>query len=403
MSNELRPMTEAEIRADMLKTLGGQAETNPALQKVPPAFQRFFQGMAGKNKSQEGVIDLSGGGARPEELKVLLAEGWDGKSPLPSNIAEIREKQKSMAGASKEALLQKMEQQGSLSIADDLEINDFADASPAQQQSIQDMVNAANSNKFPKIIDTRNVPLRPAAAQPPPPPPAAKPLPEKIGVPGVTKNTVASLMAQAAAKAEPVPEKVEEAGAPPEPVTEAMKPHVCPRCSLALDKPYIVQPTDEDIRNRILSIMSVVRGGDGRFRKTYSMYGGQVIITFRELKDEGSIIYNDEAKITLSDDPDKKTLQNMYRMDRINFRRHCCSIERIVLGGERVFDLPTLDEWIKQCGGDAGKALSDLEVVVRTLVYPSESILMAAGTPWAQFEELLTALYLNQNFYNGTA
>lgn len=377
------PVSEAQIEAELARMMGKRAAASPNLSRVPEKHRNFFAAMMGSKNQEPEVMDLSEGRARPEELKALKAGGWDGVSPLPANIAELKK-----LVPSKEDRLADLEDMESPSDKG-VEITPFEKAPSDQQKAFVDMAKAWQNMTVPtpKIIDSRK----------PQPAPESAPAPKK-------DNPVARLLAPVQPPTPPPPaaeSKAEPTKEVPAEPPLAPKLAACPRCSCDLSKEYKIQPTDDDLRMRIATIQASVMGGDGRFRKAYPIFNGAIVVTFRELKDEGHIIYNVEGDITLSNDPEKAVLQRMFSMDRISFRRHCCSIDRVTVG-EKTIEVPQLSYWIDNCDGDTARALAELESFVRGKLYANESVLMASGQAWSDFEALINVMWANQSFYKGT-
>ena len=392
MSSALPNNDEATIK----KNLQQQAANNPRLAKVPEQFKSFFQAFETKEQ-RGGKMNLSGGRIRPEEERALQNAGVTNIDDLPLDIAN---KLKPSIVKSREELLEEIENGPSLQ-ADDLKEMQYRDAPPELQKAFQDLLSQQEKIEKlkPIIIDSSR------AAQPVPPA-------------GVKSATVADLLPKSAPPpVAPSPVQQTQPAAAPLPIPAGLSattsapetpaapvvnppPAVCQRCAWPQSEPYPVKPTKADIETRIVSLGSVLQGGDGRFRKRYTLFGGTVTLDFRELTTEGHLIYQAENDIVMSDNSGKTQLAHLYSMDRIQFRRHCCGLERITKPGVTL-EIPPLAMIVEQNGGDVKKALELLESYVREKCYGNESIMLAAGRSWMEFENLVVALWSDQSFYNG--
>lgn len=387
-------MSEPDYSEQIKRQRQEEAAANPSLKGVPFDKQRFFQAFAGpKGQSgKQGVMNLKGK-ARPEELKALEKLNWDGESDIPVDLAEQLRASSGLDFRSDEEVMEEMQNMPVLTLEKDLKEVPYTAAPDDKKKAFDDMLKRMEASVAPKTIDpviidsSKKRQRTPVLSSTPPEPPS---LPK-------TKPLAEIRVQQAATTI--TPPVVEEKTKPVE--TETNKPpQLCKRCKWNQDLPYPANPTEEDITNRIISIASVTQGGDGRFRKTYSIFKNTITLHFRELTTEGDIIYKAEGAKTLSADTNIAYAQQLFSVDRMNFRRHCCGLEAIESPAGKI-TIPSLQELIKQYGSPE-EALSLLEAFVREKCYSSESVLLAAGRCWVEFENLVTALWSDQSFYNGT-
>lgn len=435
------------------KQRAATAAANPALKTVPNRYKSFAQAFVGKVAVEAPTIDLANR-ARPEELAFWKEHGWDGVSPLPADAAQKMAALKAQRGqiareigvdiATKEELLAKLEQSKSVSV-DDLTITPIEDidtetpegfrviegiehiqsddsqsvfaqiTSPDNKEKLHRIMAEVDGQVSPKVYDSRN---KPKAVTAPPPlptaptrelPPAHKPVP----APPV-KPQLPPTRQQVPVPPPPPPPPVATAtpppaGNPPNQTTGDNKLIICPRCKLDLDKPYLVKPEQKDVEIRQLSIGQRIQGGDGRFRRIYSLFGGQIILEFRELlASETKLIWDAEASpLYKPTQPGLEAVAFNFSVDRVVTRRHFCGLEACTYKGQERVELPPIADWVSMAnereeGDPVNAAFAALEAYVRANCYGTESVLMAAGRAWNHFEDLVTALWNDQTFYSGT-
>lgn len=455
-------MDEAAMKEEFKAQRAAEAATNPRLQNVPAKFRSLLQAFDKAGGGGSATMDISKT-ARPEEIEALTSNGWDGKSPLPIDVArqlklveqnkdEIAKKLK-VDVATTEETLAKLENQQSLSI-DDLEITpleqvddpqvlssidhiqsdqsqqEFAGIlAPGNRERLAAIVAQAERKVAPVVYDSSKQPANPApapaaAAQPvaPVPPAINRPVPPVVqpkinrATPPPLPTTPIRTMTQPPAGSStvtPPPMKTTAPAATAEQVAETPAPAtatiVCPRCHLDLKKKFTIEPTKEDIATRTLSFGSKIQGGDGRFRKTYSIFG-TFQLTFRELlASELKHIWAAETTPIYSQvRAGQEQAAAMILVDRVNLRRHLCGLEKIVnTTDNRAVEMPPLQLWIEQAEQEQVEfpvetALQRMEDYARTTCYGVESVMMAAGRAFNHFEEVVSVLWNNQDFYEGT-
>lgn len=379
----------SDVVSELASKKAAEAAANPNLAEVPSEHRSFFQTFVNKDTGAPRKMNIAGK-ARPEEVAALSKLGWDGVSDLPLDIAE------KLSLKSKEEVLREIEKSKGLTL-DDLDEVEYEKAPDEMQQSFDSMLKKMDKMVAPKIIDSGKKPTTVSTSPPATPPPST------------LRKTVAELLGQtkpATAPPPPVlPPQVKEEP-PQEPQqemaqTKAPEIAVCKRCKWNQSQAYPVAPTPEDIQIRQLSLGSAIQGGDGRFRKAYKVFGGKITLHFRELTTEGNLIYQTEGSNAFSPDPSIAYGQQMFSIDRINFRRHCCGLERIEMPGKDIV-IPPLLAWVKQFEGNVEMALRALDDFIRETCYINESVMMLAGRCWVEFEDLVTALWSDQSFYSGT-
>jgi hypothetical protein len=391
-----------------------EAFSNPALAGVPDKHKSFFQTFTGKPKTQPSRMNITGK-VRPEEEAKLRQLGWDGVSDLPANLASM------LNMKSEEEVLAEMAKGKRLTL-EDVEVVPYEQAAKEHKENFDNMVARLEAMEGPKPVFINSKATPPVAQAPArthpavttevvqpmvyngPPPNLTQPAPVK-------SKTVAELLAETRPPAPPTtsapsiqPDQPDPATAPKTAASQTgvatEAPAICPRCKLDQSLPYPVMPTQLDIQNRIIAFGSAAQGGDGRFRKSYPVFGGAITLSFRELTTEGDRIYRTEGSNAVSSDPQIARLQQVFSLDRIMFRRHCCGLEAIETPAKKI-EIPPLESWIANSKGDVEAALQDLEKFVREQCYNNESLQMLAGRCWEEFELLVRALWSDQSFYNG--
>jgi hypothetical protein len=435
------------------------ADNNAKLQSIPRKFRSLLQAFDKVGGGDATTMDISKN-ARPEEIAALTAHGWDGKSPLPVDVArqlelikqrkaELKDKLGVDVSTEEEALA-RLEARESLSV-DNLDITPieavedpevlssiehiqsdqsqqvFADIlAPGNKERLASIVAQVEKKVSPVVYDSRQQ-QSPAPALPPQPTMAAPVATKPPLIQPKINRTVAPPLPTAPVRSAPVQPPVRPAPSPaaaaplpvqPPPATTAetssgkTEPTTCPRCHLDLRQKLTIEPTKEDVSTRILSFGSKIQGGDGRFRKTYSIFG-TFQLTFRELlASELKYIWQAETSPIYSQvRAGQENAAAMILVDRINLRRHLCGLEKVVNTKDgTTVEMAPLQLWIDQAHTDPNIAAEDavetalqrMEDYARTSCYGVESVMMASGRAFNHFEEIVAALWNNQDFYEGT-
>lgn len=395
MSNELPKLPESDAEAVFNKLVQGAAVDPDQLSNVPEKYRKFFtMALAAQSrKSETGKMDLTKN-ARPEELEFLKKVNIP-LDEVPADLAKSLEQYGFYPDEASQ--LEAMKNKKPLDVSSIKEIP-LEEADEKTQKDMLEMLEKFKAGQGVPIIDTSKFPL-----------------PEKIGKATQPVNSPANpdqFFSQMKEKPAEVPQQPPAAPAaapapPAQPAATTMTTpvsNICKCCSWDNNNEYPANPDKEDITNRLISIASATQGGDGRFRKTYRLFGGRLEVGFREiLNSEGRQIYLcEQGKVAAGNDQSEAAqMGRLFSLDRIQNRRFCCGVEKIVRPGFSVV-IPPLADWIKQHDGDADKALDALENYVRDQGFVAESNLLSAVQKWLEFEQLVIKLWRDQSFYNGS-
>ena len=397
MSNELPKLPESDAEAVFNKLVQGSAVPSETLANVPEKYRKFFtMALAAQSrKSETGKMDLTKN-ARPEELEFLKKANIP-LNEVPADIAKSLEQYGFYPD--EESQLAAMKNKKPLDVSSIKEVS-LEEVDDKTKKEVLDMLEKFKANQGVPIIDTSKLPLPGQTGK------ATQPVNSPAD-----PNQFFSQLKEKPAEVQQPPSATPAAPLPPPApaASSTMTPtppvnNICKCCSWDNNNEYPVNPDKEDITNRLISIASATQGGDGRFRKTYRLFGGRLEVSFREiLNSEGRQIYLcEQGKVAAGNDQSEAAqLGRLFSLDRIQNRRFCCGVEKIVRPGFSVV-IPPLSEWIKQHNGDADKALDELENYVRDKGFVAESNLLAAVQKWLGFEQLVIKLWRDQSFYNGS-
>lgn len=386
-----------EERQHLLKKISEGAVSAEELQNIPEQHRNFFTMALGavRKHNPAGKMNLLGK-ARPEEIEALNKANIS-LEEVPEDVAKFLQ---SKGYHTDEASQLEAMSKHNLDINTLKSVN-LENATSEQKQEFNEMLNRWNQDNI-TIIDSAKPAEKKPAAAPLPPPPAPLPPPSPKAPPVASSNAFFEQLNQPAAPLPPAPPPV---GKPVEkkeaPVIEAVA-HICKKCSWDNNKEYPAAPTQSDIDSRIISIASAAQGGDGRFRKDYSLFQNQIKLTFRELTTEGETIYNcEQGRVMQFANAHVTEATQWFSLNRIQLRRFHCGLEKVSRPGFSV-EIPPLESWILQYGGDAEKALTELTNYIQTTVLPVETMKLGVSNLWLEFEDLVQKLWRDQSFYKGS-
>jgi hypothetical protein len=408
----------AEEHQHLLKKISEGAVSAEELQNIPEQHRNFFTMALGavRKHNPAGKMNLLGK-ARPEEIEALNKANIS-LEEVPEDVAKFLQ---SKGYHTDEASQLEAMSKHNLDINTLKSVN-LENATSEQKQEFNEMLNRWNQDNI-TIIDSAKPAekkVAPPVARPttaaPTPTPAPQPVPaaghagffshlDKPDAPFPIPQSLPDSHAgfftqldQPAAPLPPAPPPVEKKEAP---VIEAVA-HICKKCSWDNNKEYPATPTQSDIDSRIISIASAAQGGDGRFRKDYSLFQNQIKLTFRELTTEGETIYNcEQGRVMQFANAHVTEATQWFSLNRIQLRRFHCGLEKVSRPGFSV-EIPPLESWILQYGGDAEKALTELTNYIQTTVLPVETMKLGVSNLWLEFEDLVQKLWRDQSFYKGS-
>lgn len=198
----------------------------------------------------------------------------------------------------------------------------------------------------------------------------------------------------------PEPAKTEAAKATPaspDTVNPALVVY-CPRCGWDMRQKFEVVPTDRDKEDFLATLL-----GGVRFKKTYELFGGRIIVTFRSLlAEENKLIYR---QLVLDQQKNKVATEAEWFVQMMDYRL-ACSLETVAdKNGKVLTAIPMLDEMAFESNKDEPLATplpKQLALVNKTLA--QEATRRLVGTHLRQFQRLveaLEAMALDSSFWNG--
>jgi hypothetical protein len=222
----------------------------------------------------------------------------------------------------------------------------------------------AEEEAGPQIIDDRNEPPAPPPVEPEPQP-VAEPEPE----PRLTNSGLGVL---------------------PQPF--------CPRCGWDTRQKFESIPDEQDKEKFLVTVL-----GEKRFTKTYEIFGGKYVITFRTLlADESKLIYRQ----LLLDQQEKRVNSEAEWLGQLFDYRLACSLETIVTkDGQVVASLPTLSEMpmlVDPQNPLKTNVPKQLELLNKAAAQEATRRIIATHLRYFQrLVEALEAMALEPSFWNG--
>lgn len=173
---------------------------------------------------------------------------------------------------------------------------------------------------------------------PPLPVPEGKTLGGVIGNMGPAEKIEELKRRQRAAQEAPQP--APEQPAPEAPSTGVTSTHThCNRCLWPDDVPFEIKPTDEDKQRFLAAVL-----GLGRFEKSYPLLGGNLEVFFRSLTtDESAMVQRQVGSMVRAGAirGDGEFWANLHEL------RLAIACSKIVVGGNVVYEVPSVAEWAK--------------------------------------------------------
>ncbi len=208
---------------------------------------------------------------------------------------------------------------------------------------------------------------------------------------------------------EPAPEMEKptiEVDVPQEPAVIANPPAeqsvilpFCPRCGWDMRQKFEVQPTDRDKEDFLATLL-----GGTRFKKSYELFGGKIIVTFRGLlADENKLIYR---QLVLDQQENKVATEAEWFVQMMDYRL-ACSLEDIKdKAGKVIAVVPELSEmpFTRNPEQPLETALVKQLEFVSTKILAQEVTRRLVATHLRQFQRLveaLEAMALEPSFWNG--
>jgi len=173
----------------------------------------------------------------------------------------------------------------------------------------------------------------------------------------------------------------------------------CPRCGWDMRQKFEVQPTDRDKEDFLATLL-----GGTRFKKSYELFGGKIIVTFRGLlADENKLIYR---QLVLDQQENKVATEAEWFVQMMDYRLSC-SLEDIKdKAGKVIAVVPELSEmpFTRNPEQPLETALVKQLEFVSTKILAQEVTRRLVATHLRQFQRLteaLEAMALEPSFWNG--
>jgi hypothetical protein len=323
--------------------------------------------------------------------KTLTQFGWKDGDPLPATLSDLLLQIKETLPASQRTdVLIDIEMMTPESVAEvkkllddakkyvarraleneaDTKAGGFDESTRALYEKL--LQKGTDADAGPQIVDDREE----MAAETPPAPVVAQTAPEK---PEIAPTAAAA----AAAPADPM----------------VILPF-CPRCGWDMRQKFEVQPTDRDKEDFLATLL-----GGTRFKKSYELFGGKIVVTFRGLlADENKLIYR---QLVLDQKENKVTTEAEWFVQMMDYRLSC-SLEDIKdKKGKVISVVPELSEMPFKQNSDnpLETALVKQLDFVSTTILAQEVTRRLVATHLRQFQRLveaLEAMAIEPSFWNG--
>lgn len=171
-------------------------------------------------------------------------------------------------------------------------------------------------------------------------------------------------------------------------------PHYCPRCGWDTSLPHDVKISDVDKEDFLISVL-----GNMRFRKTYELFGGKMIVHFRSVTaEENEQIYR---QIALDQQSGVIETRGEWIVKLLDYRMGC-ALEKVTSGdGKIIHEFPELDTTKKD--KDQTAILPQFDLLAKTIL-AQEATRRLLGVHLREFSRLteaLEAMALEPSFWKG--
>jgi len=154
----------------------------------------------------------------------------------------------------------------------------------------------------------------------------------------------------------------------------------CPKCNHHLATPVI----EFDATDKLVYMQHIE--GAARFEKEYSLFGGRVIVRFRNLTTAESDLIMDQT----DEDVRSGRLVHVSYVRRLEDYRMAAAVSQIRMAGNRSFTLPPVTE--VKYADDEKSALPQIYRWLSTEVLTTEHLRRAVGMSWLRFQAVLNLL-----------
>ena len=323
--------------------------------------------------------------------KTLEQFGWSAGEPIPADLGQVMLQMKEALPASKRADV----------------LIDAALLSEDQIKRIKDMLQTAREigkrKEKERDLDAQTASMTPEVAEA-----YKKMLAEADNSPQIIDD-------REQAAAEPTPQPATPPAGPiavEQPITEeaeagptssglgVIPQPFCARCGWDTRQKFEAIPTEADKEQFLMTVL-----GESRFTKSYEIFGGKYVVTFRTLlADESKLIYRQ----LLLDQQEKRVNSEAEWFGQLFDYRLACSLETITeRGGKVVASLPTLSEMpllVDPQNPLRTNVPKQLELLNKAAAQEATRRLIATHLRYFQrLVEALEAMALEPSFWNGIA
>lgn len=190
----------------------------------------------------------------------------------------------------------------------------------------------------------------------------------------------------------PAPEKVTESAAQP-----ISGPPFCPRCGWDMKQKFEVEATDEDKEAFLIALL-----GGHRFRKKYALFGGKVVVTFRNmLAEENKAIYR---QLVIDQQAKKIATEAEWFVQMMDYRLACSFEELTDKNGKPIASMPEVLLVTPLPEDDTNNPLVQQLHKINTTTLAQEVTRRLVGAHLRKFQRLLEVLEaqaLDPSFWNG--
>lgn len=173
----------------------------------------------------------------------------------------------------------------------------------------------------------------------------------------------------------------------------------CPRCGWDMRQKFEVQPTDRDKEDFLATLL-----GGTRFKKSYELFGGKIVVTFRGLlADENKLIYR---QLVADQKDNKVTTEAEWFVQMMDYRLSCSLDDIKDKVGKVIAVVPELNElpFTQNPDKPLETALVKQLDFVNTTILAQEVTRRLVATHLRQFQRLteaLEAMAIEPSFWNG--
>lgn len=196
-----------------------------------------------------------------------------------------------------------------------------------------------------------------------------------------------------ASAAEPTPQESAQPVSVPDALPLAT---FCPRCGWDVRMKFDIVPTDRDKEDFLATLL-----GGTRFRKTYELFGGRVVVTFRSvLAEENKLIYK---QLVLDQQNGLVNTEAEWFVQLMDYRLACALDTITDKNGKVISSVPELD---MTAGTKEKTALVGQLDIINKNVLAQEATRRLVGSHLRQFQRLteaIEAMALEPSFWNGIA